>query len=88
MDFLDDTTRVNNEFNDDDFEAGFYDADADERVPPSEPLFLSEPSSDDEVVELPKPKIVKERPSSSPETMRPAKRRRIGKPTLVSKGSY
>lgn len=74
MDFLDDTTRVNNDF-DDDF-AGFYSTEPDE----SEPLFLAEPSDDDEVVEVPKPTIsgAKKR-LSSPEITLPTKRRRLGK---------
>jgi hypothetical protein len=79
MDFLDDTTRVNNDF-DDDFAAGFYNTEPEESEPPSEPLFLEEPSDDDEVVEVPKPtdSRVKKR-LSSPEITRPTKRRRIGK---------
>jgi hypothetical protein len=79
MDFLDDTTRVNNDF-DDDFDARFYNTELDESEPPSEPLFLAEPSDDDEVIEVPKPTDprVKKR-LSSPEIAPPTKRRRLGK---------
>jgi len=78
MDFLDDTTRIDNEIEDGDESHGFFALPPVDSTPPSETLFLPE-ESDDEPVEVEKPPEVSvKRSSPSPDVARPTKRRRTG----------
>lgn len=79
MDFLDDTTRVDEDLEDgysNDLDNNFFAAPP-TSTPHSETLFLPE-ESDEEPVEVQRPQV--KRPSPSPETTRPAKRRRTEGP--------
>lgn len=80
MDFLDDTTRVDEDIEggDNELENGFFALPPAPSSPASEMLFLPEEESEDEPVEVPKPLVPIKRPSPSPETARPTKRRRTG----------
>lgn len=78
MDFLDDTTRVDEDLEEsyNDLENGFFAAPPAHSTPASETLFLPEESDDEPLeIEKPQPNPIK-RSSPSPEAARPTKRRR------------
>jgi DNA repair protein RAD5 len=85
MDFLDDTTRVDHDIEEQSSlqESGFFAVDAPRNSSPqSEPLFLPEGSESDEddIIEVkPQQKTVIRRDSASSENFRPLKRRRTSK---------
>jgi DNA repair protein RAD5 len=80
MDFLDDTTRVDEdkEGGDNELENNFFALLPAPSSPASETLFLPEEESEDEPIEIPKPTVSIRRASPSPEIVRPTKRRRTG----------
>jgi DNA repair protein RAD5 len=80
MDFLDDTTRVDGDIEggDNELENSFFALPPAPSSPASETLFLPEEESEDDLVEISKPTVSIKRPSPSPETVRPTKRRRTG----------
>src|ERR1700743_3583944 len=78
MDFLDDTTRIDNEIEDGDNDNGFFALPPAPSTPPSEALFLAE-ESDEEPAEIKRPPGISiKRSSPSPDVARPTKRRRTG----------
>ncbi|CAG7847334.1 DNA repair protein RAD5 [Serendipita indica DSM 11827] len=94
MDFLDDTTRVDEPLNEDELvgiESGFVASEPATSSPPSEPpLFLAESDEEQEIVEIMQPTTSKKqdntpmkRPSRSPDLEPPTKKRRVSPPAVA-----